>query len=181
RLARYCARAPNNPDAIAMTAYVARVAGRWEEALGYARKVQALDPRSVYAAWTLAQTLLVLRRYDEAQVPLDLARTFPPKDLGVLHTRVMLELARGDLSAARRVLAASRKGIDPAALVAFFALSADLGWVLDDSQQRLVLTLSPEPFGGDRSSWAAIVDARPRPARRECAGTCLCGFGEACY
>lgn len=164
-----------------MTAYVARVAGRWEEALGYARKVQALDPRSVYAAWTLAQTLLVLRRYDEAQVPLDLARTFPPKDLGVLHTRVMLELARGDLSAARRVLAASRKGIDPAALVAFFALSADLGWVLDDSQQRLVLTLSPEPFGGDRSSWAAIVDARPRPARRECAGTCLCGFGEACY
>jgi len=75
-------------------------------------------------------------------MPLDLARTLAPRDLGVLQTRVMLGLARGDLSAARRVLAASRKAIDPAALVAFFALSADLGWVLDDSQQRLVLTHS---------------------------------------
>jgi tetratricopeptide (TPR) repeat protein len=30
----------------------------------------------------------------------------------------------------------------------------DLYWVLDDEQQRLLLRLSPAPFGGDRAVWA---------------------------
>ena len=34
---------------------------------------------------------------------------------------------------------------------------SDLSWVLDDAQQRLLLRLSPEPFGGDRAAWGLAL------------------------
>ena len=34
---------------------------------------------------------------------------------------------------------------------------ADLYWVLDDAQQRLLLRLSPQPFGGDRAAWGLAL------------------------
>jgi tetratricopeptide (TPR) repeat protein len=43
--------------------------------------------------------------------------------------------------------------VDPATLVAYIAYSGDLYWVLDDAQQRLLLRLSPTPFGDDRAGW----------------------------
>jgi tetratricopeptide (TPR) repeat protein len=44
--------------------------------------------------------------------------------------------------------------VDPTSLVAFMASWDDLYWVLDDSQQRLLLRLSPAPFGDDRATWS---------------------------
>jgi tetratricopeptide (TPR) repeat protein len=46
--------------------------------------------------------------------------------------------------------------VDPAELVAHIAM-VDLYWVLDDAQQRLLLRLSPEPFGGNRAAWGLAL------------------------
>jgi tetratricopeptide (TPR) repeat protein len=56
--------------------------------------------------------------------------------------------------------------VEPAALVAFFAWYEDLYWVLDDTQQRLLLTLSPSAFDDDRGVWA-IVRAQTHHLRGE--------------
>jgi tetratricopeptide (TPR) repeat protein len=47
--------------------------------------------------------------------------------------------------------------VDPAALVAYTAAWDDLYWVLDDAQQRLLLRLSPAPFGDDRTIWGTCL------------------------
>jgi tetratricopeptide (TPR) repeat protein len=49
--------------------------------------------------------------------------------------------------------------VDPAALVAFVATWDGLYWVLDDAQQRLLLRLSPAPFGDDRAAWGFALAA----------------------
>src|SRR5256886_4145063 len=65
----------------------------------------------------------------------------------------MTFLGEGDLAGARGVLRALPKDTDPTAVAVLMALSGDLYWVLDDAQQRLLLSLSPAPFGDDRSLW----------------------------
>ena len=62
-------------------------------------------------------------------------------------------LAQGDLTGARAVLRAVPREVDPTTLVAHIATMGDLYWVLDDAQQRLLLRLSPTPFGEDRAAW----------------------------
>ena len=41
-------------------------------------------------------------------------------------------------------------------LVAYVATYSDMGWVLDADDARLLLTLGPEAFGGDRSTMAIV-------------------------
>jgi len=90
------AQTPNNVYALGEAAVVAHGSGRWEESLSYARKAQALDPRSVGAASALGNTLTWMRRYDEARQALDHALALAPGDLGARHLRVVLDFARGD-------------------------------------------------------------------------------------
>ncbi len=68
----------------------------------------------------------------------------------------MVALAQSDVHGARAVLRAAPEEIDEATLVAFFGWYADLMWMLDDAQQRLLLTLPPSAFDGDRDSWAYV-------------------------
>ena len=42
-------------------------------------------------------------------------------------------------------------------LVAYFGNYWDLYWLLDDSQQQLLLRLSPSPFDDDRSAWGIVL------------------------
>ena len=151
------AQTPNNVDALGEAAAVAKGSGRWDESLSYARKAQALDPRSVGAASALGNTLTWLRRYDEARQALDHALALAPGDLGARHLRVVLELARGDLTAARGIIVKGKTPGNSADLIAFFAWVWDLGWVLDDADQRILLRLSPEGFGGDRGAWGSAL------------------------
>src|ERR1700694_186984 len=69
----------------------------------------------------------------------------------------MAVLARGDLAAARAVLRAAPKEVDPSALVAYVATYWNLMWVLDDAQQALLLRLTPSAFGGDRGIWGIVL------------------------
>ena len=148
--------APANPELLTEAALAEQALGRWDAAFPYLEKAAALDPRSANTARRIGFTLLWLRRYPEARVALDRARTLAPTNITIIQNRVMVGLAQGDLAGAREVLRASIGGVDPAALVAYFGTYWDLYWVLDDAQQQQLLTLPPAAFDDDRATWALV-------------------------
>lgn len=132
-------------------------AGRLEAALAHFRKAQALDPRSAETATLTVYALGRLREYPEALKAADQGLAVDPSNLGLIHAKVEAYLGQGDLSGARAVLRAVPREVDPAALVPFIANWDDLYWVLDDEQQRLLVRLSPAPFGEDRAAWGLAL------------------------
>lgn len=69
----------------------------------------------------------------------------------------MVALAQGNLAAGQAVLKATPPELNPAALVIYVAQYWDLGWVLDEAQQRLLLGMGPEAFEGDRATWGTVL------------------------
>jgi serine/threonine-protein kinase len=145
--------APDNVDLLTAMGQREQSLGRWESAATRLGRAAALDPRSPNAARRYAYTLIALRRYGEAQAAQDRALTLAPADLTLVHQGVVLALARGDLVQARAIAAAPPAGTDPDEFLAYFATYEELAFVLGDAQQRRLLTLSPDPFAGDRGAW----------------------------
>ena len=146
-------KVPRDADLLVGTALVQQRTGQWEDGLASLRQAQAVDPRSALTARRLARTLLLLRHYDESRETADRGLALAPQSLGILETKVMLSLARGDLAGARSVLRAAPREVDPKALVAYLATYNHLAWVLDEEQQTLLLGLTPADFGDDRLAW----------------------------
>ena len=63
---------------------------------------------------------------------------------------------RGNLDEARRRLHAAPAEIDPNEMLAYFANFEDLWWLLEDGQQRRLLTLRPDAFDNDTSAWGLV-------------------------
>jgi eukaryotic-like serine/threonine-protein kinase len=141
--------APNNLQALRVAAVVERRAGQWAAAERHLRQAWRLDPRDVGAASSLGELELWRRDYPAAQTALDRAQSLQPGNVGTLETRVMVALAQGDLPGARGIVRAALPGIDTTAVVAYLAMGNDLGWVLDSSEEHLLLSLGPAPFGND--------------------------------
>jgi serine/threonine-protein kinase len=131
--------------------------GDWESALSRLRRAAALDPRSARAARRYANTLLNLRRYAEADQANDKAIGLAPTDIASFQQKVMVAVARGDLVEARRLVRAAPVGIDSTELIVYFATFEDLWWVLDDAQQRRLLTLPPSAFDDSRAAWGLVL------------------------
>jgi TolB-like protein/tetratricopeptide (TPR) repeat protein len=148
--------APGDAQLLAFAGWAAFLLGRVEEGLADMREAEVLDPRSVDIAQSLMWPLLSSRRYAEALATAERARALAPSNLLVIANVVWAHLYQGDLVGARGVLRAVPAEVDPAALVAQIAWN-DLSWVLDDAQQRLLLRISPEPFGGDRAAWGLAL------------------------
>jgi eukaryotic-like serine/threonine-protein kinase len=148
--------APRDARLLAFAGWAEFLLGRVEEGLADMREAEVLDPRSVDIAQSLTWPLLSSRRYAEALATAERARALAPSNLLVIANVVWAHLAQGDLVGARGVLGAVPGEVDPAALVAQVATN-DLSWVLDDAQQRLLLRISPEPFGGDRAAWGLAL------------------------
>jgi eukaryotic-like serine/threonine-protein kinase len=131
--------------------------GRAEEALSHLREAEVLDPRSVLTARFVVDALLGLRRYSEALAAAERCLALAPSNLLAIHAKALVHLGLGDLAGAQAVLRAASREVDPTALVAYMALRGDLYWVLEDEQQRLLLRLSPEPFGRNRADWGLAL------------------------
>jgi TolB-like protein/Tfp pilus assembly protein PilF len=144
--------APRDVDLLNRKARLNRNLGRWDEALRVFEEAKQLDPRSISVARDLTDALTYLRRYPEAQAEGDRALALDPTDLSAVVNRVAASLGQGDFAGARAVLRAASKEIDPAAVVA--AMAVDMPWLLDDAQQRLLLTLGPDRFDNNRATWA---------------------------
>jgi TolB-like protein/tetratricopeptide (TPR) repeat protein len=149
--------APEHVGLLTASAVAEVTLGRWQEAVTHLREASVLDPRSVLAARRLGFTLLRLRRYREALAVYNHGLELQPANLDLLEQKAMVYLAQGDLIGARAVLAGAPDEVDPATLVAFVANYWDLYWVLNDDQQRVLLRLSPDAFGGDRAVWGLVL------------------------
>jgi serine/threonine-protein kinase len=149
--------APDNAEILGALGLDEEGLARWEAARGHWEQAVRLDPRSPRALQGLGDLLLTMRQHDEAERTLARALELAPSDLGLRDEAAMVRLARGDLAGARAVINAAPKDVDPTALVAYMATFQDLFWVLDDTQQRLLLRLSPGSFDGDRGGWGLIM------------------------
>ena len=76
--------------------------------------------------------------------------------VGDIQGRAMVHVAQGDLAGARKVLRGARE-VDTEGLVAYMGNIWDLGWVLDDEHQRVLLGLGPDAFDDDRGTWAIVL------------------------
>jgi len=63
---------------------------------------------------------------------------------------------RGRRGGARAAIHAAPPEVEPTALVAFIGNYWDLHWVLDDTQQQLLLRLGPALYDGDRGTWGIV-------------------------
>jgi TolB-like protein len=149
--------APNDVGLLAGVADVEWSLGRSEEAVTHYGRLTLLDPRSAGTFRRFGEMLLWLRRYPEARRAYDRALALVATDVGTREQRAMVDLAEGNLAAARAVLRRAPPEVDPRALAAFVATYWDLGWALDEAGQRLVLTLDPEQFDGDRLGWGLAL------------------------
>jgi eukaryotic-like serine/threonine-protein kinase len=149
--------APNDLDLLTGAALAAQSLGRWDEAVAQLKRTLALDPRSVSAARRLAFTLLWMRRYPEALATSEQALGLGPSHLQTRSTRAMIYLAQGDLAQARQVIRQMPPDIEPTDLVGYIASYWDLYWLLDDTQQRLLLRLRPSAFDDDRGNWGEVM------------------------
>ena len=92
----------------------------------------------------------------------------------------MVALSEGDLAGARRAIAGATE-VDPRDLAAYIANFYDLGWVLDDAGQRLVLTLGPERVRRRQGGLRHRAGATLRLARRRGLEPCLGRLGRAAF
>jgi TolB-like protein/Tfp pilus assembly protein PilF len=148
--------APASAELLTASALAEQSLGRWDAALGHLERSRELDPRSVGTANQFALNLVRLRRYPEALVAADRALALGPHDLSAILTKVQAYLGQGDLAGARAVLRAVPSTIQPTALVAWVASYGDLYWVLEDTQQLLLLRLPPSAFADQRAIWAIV-------------------------
>jgi eukaryotic-like serine/threonine-protein kinase len=146
--------APSSAELLTAISLAEQSLGNWNESLTHLRQASALDPRDVRTARRLSTAYLWLRRYSEANAAADRMLSLNPDNLAGLETKAMVPLAQGDLAGARAVIANAPSTVERSALMAQFANYWDLFWVLDDADQRYLLTLGPDAFAGERPAWA---------------------------
>ena len=147
---------PEDAVTLRRLATVEQSLGQWDSALVHARLASRLDPRSIGSAIRLAWILRVLRRTEEARAVMDQTLARAPTNLVAVEERALDDVAEGNLTGARAVLRSVPAETEPAELVAYLASYQDLFWVLDDEHRRLLLTLTPAEFDGDRAVWALV-------------------------
>jgi len=148
---------PDNALALTGISLLDGTIGLWDSAVAHAGKATRVDPRSISAALRYGNSLRKTGRLEEARVELDRGRVLAPLSQPLLQARVLVELTAGNLDSARAVIRGASPDLEPAALVAYFGNYWDLFWALDDAQQRLLLTLTPAEFDGDRSAWGIVL------------------------
>jgi serine/threonine-protein kinase len=148
--------APSDLPMIGAMGNIERTRGNWSEAVALGRRAVELDPRSPLAASRLGYNLLCVRRYPEAEAAYERALSLAPTNLIFIENRAMLALAQGDRPRAERLARTPPPGVDSVELAYTFARFEELGWLLDDAQQRRLLQLGPDVYDGDRGSWGLV-------------------------
>jgi serine/threonine-protein kinase len=147
--------APGNPDVLSSMANTEWQLGRIDAAIADVQLATTLDPRSANAARRFGSLLTWARRHAEARVVLDRALAVAPTNVDLVQTRAMVDLADGDLVAARRVLAAADRA-DRSTLLSSIGNYWDLYWMLDHRDQTDLLALPPSVYEGDTAAWAWV-------------------------
>jgi eukaryotic-like serine/threonine-protein kinase len=151
------ALAPGSADLLWAIGFDEHALQRWQAARAHLEQAVRLNPRSSITTHQLGLLLVCLRQYPEAARILDHALQLMPADLYLRADRAVVELGQGDLARARAIISAAPKTVSPTALVATLANYLELIWVLDESQQQLLLRLTPGAFDHNRATWGSIL------------------------
>jgi len=149
------AATPNDATVLSVLAGIYSAIGRFDDAVKSARAAERLDPRAVFPLQQLRTALSALRRHREAREVADREMALSP-NLSSIEDRVIVSLAEGDLTGARRFLDSASQRVSQDELVTYLAIYQDLGWVLDDARQQRLLSLGPEHFDNDRAIWSIV-------------------------
>jgi TolB-like protein/Flp pilus assembly protein TadD/predicted Ser/Thr protein kinase len=95
---------PGAADTYASIGYVQRRQGKWDECLDNLKFALELDPRSAHLSYEIAETMLDLGRYDEADRYLDRTIGLAPDHKHAYENKIMVYVFQGDLERSRRVL-----------------------------------------------------------------------------
>jgi eukaryotic-like serine/threonine-protein kinase len=147
------ALSPSDPVALRGMGYTEQLLGHWDRAVELFRQAARVDPRSTGNLSALGAALLRTRHPVEAREAADRALALTPAALNLIELRAMTFLSEGDLPGARASLQASAPHVEPAVLISFVANYFDLSWVLDESQRKILLRLTPSAFDDDRGFW----------------------------
>ena len=148
--------APEDVDLLSAAASASSVGGQWDSVAAQLQHASRLDPHSFTVTRRLATVRLFLRQYSAADSAIERAIDLAPTNAQAVLLQVMIAVARGDLPGARAAVTSGASRIDPATIYPFLAMYQDLYWVLDDAQQRQVLSLPPSAFDNDRGVWALV-------------------------
>ena len=148
--------APDNVELLSAVAINGARLKQWDGIVPRLERAMRLDPRSPTAARRLGTALVFLRQFDRADSALDRALALAPANPQMVLLKVMVQLGRGDLAAARGVVRAAAERIDDTTLLSFLATYQDLYWVLDDAQLARALRLTPDAFDQDRGAWGIV-------------------------
>ena len=118
---RGLALAPSDVYLLSGLASVDLRRGRWEQALGSARRLRPLDPRSSVPLWVESTALMFLRRYPEALAVVDRAMVFDSLNPDWYRMKIESQSAQGDVPGARRALDFAERRLGYSHAVAYFA------------------------------------------------------------
>ncbi|MFQ5890734.1 MAG: tetratricopeptide repeat protein [Gemmatimonadota bacterium] len=146
---------PGSAEVHLLTGDILRRAGEVEKALERYLRGQELDPRSTAAAVSVGETLLLLRRYDEAAPWIRRAADLKPSsEIAHLWLTYLPVRADGDTKAA---LLAAQRGVELGAIVQYRGLFPWLAYLDRDVERALAsLAVSPDPV------WKGQFEYKPR-------------------
>lgn len=96
---------PNNSRVYALTGFIDRCQGHWDEAIRNLEKARQLDPHNIMILQQIANCYSYLRRFKEEAEVIDRVLALAPKDPGVRDSRAFIEMERyGNLEPYREVI-----------------------------------------------------------------------------
>jgi serine/threonine-protein kinase len=125
---------PNNAEILEAMAFVLRRQGHWEEAAEKMRRSVALDPASTDKVTNLIDTLIRMRRYDEADEWITRAMETMPDNPQLYILRALREFVAGNLEAAKSMIVRTRGRFDMEQLREF---EAQIDLAMRDYDQAL--------------------------------------------
>jgi DNA-binding SARP family transcriptional activator/TolB-like protein/Flp pilus assembly protein TadD len=111
RLDRVEAARPSDPDVLLARAYLERRRGEWETSLSHHRRALELEPRVARGRGGLTWTLILLRRFRDAEGVIEEALTLFPDERGFHGWAAVLRMSMGEVEEARRILEAADRSI----------------------------------------------------------------------
>jgi len=118
---------PNDAEIWDAAGAVGRREGRWDEAIANFEKARYLDPRNFSVISNLAETLIAMRRYAEAQYAIDNALLVNPNAHLFSIQRASIDLKKnGDTGPLRAALDAIPRDFDPGGAVTTVGIRLNL-------------------------------------------------------
>ena len=118
---------PNDAEVWDGAGAISRREGRWDEAVANFEKARYLDPRNLSVIWNLAETLIAMGRYAEAEHAIDNALLVNPNAHLFSLARASIELKKsGETAPLRAALGAIPRDFDPGGAVATVGIRLSL-------------------------------------------------------